>query len=214
MKKVVIFDLDGTTLNTIEGLMGALNYGMSEMGFPKVTKEEMLKSIGNGLVQLVIRTAKTKDEEIIKKVVYLFIDYYKKHLFDNTYPFDGIIELLKDLKDNNIQTFILSNKDDFAVKLLSDYFFGYLIDDAVGHKENGSYKPDPVVVDELLKENNVTSPIDEIVYVGDSMPDALTAKNYGMDCIICSWGYGNYEELRNEKIVNSVAELKDAILNN
>lgn len=213
MKKIVIFDLDGTTLNTIEDLTAACNYALAQFGTAPITKDDVLASMGDGLFNLMMRLSKLTKKEDLMKLGGYFVEYYKNHLFDHTMPFPGMLELLKELKEKGIQTYILSNKDDFAVKLMSEYYFGYLIDDALGYLDGGAIKPDPICMQTLLERNSIEVNKEDILYIGDSYTDYLTAVNFGVDFVLCRYGFGPFGDL-DQKVneVNNPSELKQFIL--
>mgnify|MGYP003297043815 CR=1 FL=1 len=187
--KTVIFDLDGTILNTIFDLKEAVNFALVKLGYKERTLKEIREFIGNGLTKLMIRSLgkneeKEPDEEVLKGVN-LFTEYYKEHLDVYTKPFNGIKELLITLKENGFKIGVLSNKDDYAVKLLCDKYYHGLIDSAHGRKEDGIIKPDPILVKNILQELDSNS----AYFVGDSDTDALTAISANLKGILVSWGY-------------------------
>ena len=212
--KTVIFDLDGTILNTIFDLKEAVNFALVKLGYKERTLKEIREFIGNGLTKLMIRSLgkneeKEPDEEVLKGVN-LFTEYYKEHLDVYTKPFNGIKELLIILKENGFKIGVLSNKDDYAVKLLCDKYYHGLIDSAHGRKEDGIIKPDPILVKNILEELDSNS----AYFVGDSDTDALTAINSNLCGVLVSWGYENIDILEkfNLPIVKNVIELKEILL--
>lgn len=212
--KTVIFDLDGTILNTIFDLKEAVNFALRRLGYKERTLKEIREFIGNGLTKLMIRSLgknqdDTPDEEVLKGVN-LFTEYYKEHLDVYTKPFNGIKELLIALKDNGFKIGVLSNKDDYAVKLLCDKYYHGLIDSAHGRKEDGIIKPDPILVKKILEELDSNS----AYFVGDSDTDALTAISANLKGILVSWGYEDLNVLEkfHLPIVSSVDELKKILI--
>ena len=212
--KTVIFDLDGTILNTIFDLKEAVNFALVKLGYKERTLKEIREFIGNGLTKLMIRSLgkneeKEPDEEVLKGVN-LFTDYYKEHLDVYTKPFNGIKELLITLKENGFKIGVLSNKDDYAVKLLCDKFYPGLIDVTRGRTSDGKVKPDSSMVDYMLEklESNIA------ILVGDSTTDAFTVVYNGLFGLLVNWGYEDYEELDkfNIEIVKTVEELREKIL--
>jgi len=210
MKKNIIFDLDGTILNTIDDLTDACKYALKNVVNKDITKEDVLDSIGDGLINLMKRLSESDDEKIVEQCSEYFTDYYKVHLFDKTKPFDGIIDLLKDLKERKYKCYCLSNKDDYAAKLLIEKNLGDLIISTLGRKDNQPIKPDPIVVKKLLGEYSN----DELIIVGDSLTDVQFIKNVGCDGIIVNWGYCKEEKLNDINIdrVNNVKELFEKII--
>ena len=204
--KAVIFDLDGTILDTIYDLKEAVNYALNQLDYPNRSLAEIREFIGNGLVNLMIRSlGKNKVDEEVSKSVELFTEYYKSHLVVFTKEFPKVKELLIMLKEQGFKIGVLSNKDDYAVKLLCDEFYKGLIDVCSGRKKDGIIKPNPLLVQNILKELNV----DSAYFVGDSDTDALTAINANLEGILVSWGYEDIEVLEKFKmpIVNSCDEL-------
>ena len=192
--EAVIFDLDGTLLNTIEDLTDAVNYALQRSGKPVRTIDEVLMFVGNGIVKLIERavpkgTSRTEQEEILA----IFREYYGKHCQDKTAPYDGIMEVLQDFYEHGVKMAVVSNKADFAVQELIPQYFSNLISVAKGENEAAgiSKKPAPDMVDAALKELGCTK--EHVVYVGDSDVDLMTAKNSNIPCIGVSWGFRGRE---------------------
>ena len=212
--KTVIFDLDGTILNTIFDLKEAVNFALRTLKYKERTFEEIREFIGNGLIKLMIRSL-GKNEELdpddeVLESINLFTEYYKNHLDVYTIPYEGIKKLLIELKDNGFKIGVLSNKDDYAVKLLCNKYFPNLIDSCNGRKEDGITKPNPILVQNILSELNSNT----AYFVGDSDTDALTAINSNLCGVLVSWGYENIDVLEkfNLPIVKNVIELKEILL--
>ena len=211
MFKTVIFDLDGTILDTIYDLKEAVNYALCTLSKNELSLEQVRDYIGDGLTNLMLRSLgkTTVDEEVIKSIE-LFTEYYKSHLSVYTKEFPEIKELLVELKSNGFKIGVLSNKDDYAVKILCDKFYPGLIDVARGRKEDGKIKPDSSLVDEMLEklDSNIA------IYVGDSKTDGYTVVYNGLFGILVSWGYEDYEELDKFyfPIVKTVKELRNLLL--
>lgn len=186
--KLVIFDMDGTILNTLEDLADSINYALRENGFAERTMDEVRKFVGNGIGKLVERAVPEKAGQAEKERVYdSFTAYYKVHCADKTRPYDGIEELLKSLREAGCMTAVVSNKADYGVQALcADYFPG-LFDVAVGERPGICRKPSPDSVNEVLARLHVSS--GEAVYIGDSDVDVETAKNAGLPCIAVEWGF-------------------------
>ena len=188
MYKCVIFDLDGTLLDTLDDLWGSVNYALGEFGFPLRTKQEVCSFIGNGVVKLMERsTPEGTDEKTNKECLDAFRAHYLNHMRDNTAPYEGIIELLEKLKKENIKTAVVSNKLHSGVVGLCDEYFTNLIDVAIGVSEESERKPSPVNVFKALEKLSVSA--DEAVYVGDSNVDVETAKYAHLPCIGVTWGF-------------------------
>ena len=197
MYKCVIFDLDGTLLDTLDDLWGSVNFALNEFGFPLRTKQEVCSFIGNGVVKLMERsTPDGTDEKTNAACLDCFRNHYLSHMRDNTAAFQGVIELLKKLKAENVKTAVVSNKLHSAVVGLCDEYFHGLIDVAIGVSEESERKPGPVNVYKAMEKLGVGQ--NEAVYVGDSNIDVQTAKNAHLPCIGVTWGFRDRECLVNE----------------
>ncbi len=191
----IIFDLDGTLLNTLEDLMDAANYALAQYGYPARTLDEIRRFVGNGVRNLMQRAlpegaAVSNFEEILSA----FRSYYTAHCEDKTHAYEGVLELLRHLKDSGCKIAIVSNKLDSAVKELNQTYFSDYVQAAIGEKEGIRRKPAPDMVENALSELNASKK--ETVYIGDSDVDIETAANAGLDCISVSWGFRDAEFLR------------------
>ena len=203
----IIFDLDGTLLDTVDDLLDSVNYALDSCGYPKRTKDEVRLAVGNGVYTLIERMLPDgKFNPDIYDVLEKFKEYYLQIKVSKTKPYDGIIELLENLKEKNYKTGIVSNKFDKGTKLHSKVYFGYLIDYAQGEDElNGIMrKPNPIGVYKVIKELN--SKIENCIFVGDSEVDIQTAKNVGIPCISVLWGLKTKEFLIQNGGENFVSE--------
>lgn len=190
----VIFDLDGTLLNTIEDIANSVNYVLLECGFYFKSTKEVQESVGNGLRKLMERILPEGcDEDTIDRAVELFKSHYTGGMSNSTKPYDGIIEVLKDLKSRGLKVAVISNKFDSAVKELCDKYFSGLIDIALGQTDNVNEKPAPDMVYKVMNELEVTE--DNCVYIGDSEVDIQTANNAGIPCLSVTWGYKDIDFL-------------------
>ena len=190
----VIFDLDGTLLNTLVDLMEATNYALRECGYPERTYDEIRRFVGNG-VEILVRRAVPQNtpEDKLQECLAIFKIFYMHNSKNNTKPYDGIEELLRHLKQKGFKIAVVSNKFDKAVKkLCNDYFFG-LIDVAIGESSEVHKKPCP---DGILKAMEIlnASP-DKTVMIGDSEVDVETAKNAGIASIGVLWGFRDEKTL-------------------
>ncbi|MGN1086056.1 MAG: HAD family hydrolase [Porcipelethomonas sp.] len=212
--KLAIFDMDGTILNTIDDLAASLNYVLEKSGFPARTMDEVISFIGDGLRKLIERgVPEGTDSETVDKVLADFKEYYAVHCADKTAPYDGIIELLENLRRNGCLTAVVSNKADDAVQELCRKYFDGLFDYAVGERSGILRKPAPDSVNEVLEKLNVSR--GNAVYIGDSDVDIKTAENAGMDSIIVEWGFRERDFLLKKgakTIVSAAKEIEDIIL--
>ncbi|MGL5353330.1 MAG: HAD family hydrolase [Clostridium sp.] len=215
MYKAVIFDLDGTLLDTLEDLANACNYALKECELKTHEVEKYKRFVGDGRFKLIERIISKEDNtvELFNKVLKLYDDYYLAHMVDETKPYNGIINLLDELKTLDIKLCVVSNKPhEFAEEMVNKYFENK-INIAYGQRPNYKTKPDPQTIFEVIKELGITS--GECVYVGDSNVDIETAKNAGVKSIGVSWGFRGREELEEagaDFVVDNVCELKNIIL--
>lgn len=190
MTKAVIFDLDGTLLNTLDDLADSCNETLRQMNFPLRSIDEVRQFVGNGiakLMELAIPNGKKNPE--YGKSVLLMKENYAKNWQNKTRPYDGILDLISTLNEMKIKTGIVSNKPDAQVKELAEYYFSSSIkrETAVGDFEGRNRKPSPDSVLEVMRILEVNR--DETIYVGDSDVDIKTAKNAGIPCISVTWGF-------------------------
>ena len=190
----VIFDMDGTVLNTLDDLTTSVNYVMDKFGFPNRTVEEYRRAFGNGIRRAIeLNVPEGTSKETIDEMLPVFKQHYDKHCLDKTRPYDGILELMKELKKRGYKMAIVSNKIDSAVKELNKKFFSEAIDVAIGERPGINRKPAPDSVIEALKELGSTK--EEAIYIGDSEVDFQTAVNSGLPCISVLWGFRDKDYL-------------------
>ena len=186
MLDTVIFDLDGTLLDTLEDLYLSVNHILSKYNFPLRTKDEVRMFVGNGVPKLIERALpKGHDKKTFDSALADFKEYYGHHCNDNTKPYPGINESLSYLKARGYKIAVVSNKVDFATKSLCRDYFGGLVEVAIGQREGIEKKPAPDSVFEamrLLDSKNA-------IYIGDSDVDIMTAKNSNLPCIAVTWGF-------------------------
>jgi len=186
----VIFDLDGTLLDTLDDLMDAVNHALAQMGWPTRSRDEIRQFVGNGVAKLLERAVPAgTSRPDTDKALEIFKAFYNVHKQDKTAPYPGVAELLKALGEKGVKLAVVSNKFDAAVRsLMGDYFPG-LLDACAGENEAAGVpkKPDPAMVLQVMKTLGVTA--DRAVYVGDSDVDLQTAKNAGLPCISVTWGF-------------------------
>lgn len=190
MKKAVIFDLDGTLLNTLDDLADSTNYALSRFGYPTRTIDEVRQFVGNGVAKLIDRAIpEGKNNPNFEKCLAIFKENYAQNMYNKTAPYNGIIEMLSNLKSKGIKIAVVSNKFDLAVKELCKKYFEGFIDFAAGENEAQGIKkkPAPDTVISVLNKFNFAP--EDAVYVGDSDVDIMTAKNSKMPCISVTWGF-------------------------
>lgn len=183
MKLGILFDLDGTLLETLEDLAAAVNYALRQYGCPERTVEQVRLSIGTGTKNLIrLSLPGNPEDPPMEQVHDTFLRYYAAHSQDKTCPYPGIMEALEQLK-SRFPIAIVSNKRDVAVKALcNDYFPGVY---ALGERDGFPRKPAPDMLQLAMKEIGV----DTCIYVGDSDVDVLTARNAGVPCLSVLWGF-------------------------
>jgi len=194
--KLVIFDLDGTLLNTIADLAHSTNYALEQLGFPTHPIEAYRFFVGNGINKLFERALpeSRKQEDNIINVRAKFLEYYDKHNTDHTCPYPGIPELLETLQSQGVALAVASNKYQLATeKLIAFYFTSIRFIAVLGQREGFPPKPDPAIVREIL-EMAVSTP-EEALYIGDSGVDMQTAINSGVESIGVTYGFRPREEL-------------------
>lgn len=186
--KVVIWDLDGTLLDTLQDLANATNYALKTWGLPERNIDEIRQFVGNGVRMLVTRAVPQGEEHPhFEEIFDTFKAHYVEHCQENTGLYPGIAETLKALKVRGVRMAVVSNKLQSGVTELYDYWFKDTIEVAIGEREGINRKPARDMVDIALSELGVSA--DDAVYVGDSDVDVMTAKNSGLPCISVLWGF-------------------------
>lgn len=212
--QLIVFDLDGTILDTLEDLMISLNVALQKNALPKRSLEEVRRFVGNGIGMLIRRAVPSNaDEDTIRQVHTDFTAHYKVHSADHTRPYEGIPTLMRQLNEADRQIAVVSNKADYAVQDLCRHYFPGLIHIAVGEKEGVRRKPEPDSVNEVIRLSGI--PKESVVYIGDSEVDIQTAKNAGIDAIIVEWGFRDREYLIEQgasTLVKTPAELGTLLL--
>lgn len=191
----IIFDLDGTLLNTLEDLTDSVNYAMEKFGFPVHTIEEIRSFVGNGAPKLIERSIPQGTENpSYEAVLAAFKEHYAAHCEDKTKPYEGVMELLAQLKEKGYRMAVVSNKFDGAVKRLCKKYFGSYLETAIGESADVKRKPAPDTVYRALHELSCDG--SRAVYVGDSEVDIQTAGNASLPCISVTWGFRTEEQLK------------------
>ncbi|MDE5760776.1 HAD family hydrolase [Bacteroides sp.] len=196
MKKLVIFDLDGTLLNTIADLAQCTNHALQALGYPTHPEEAYNFMVGNGINKLFERALPEgeKTEENVLRVRREFIPYYNQHNADKSRPYPGIPELLNQLQEEGIQLAVASNKYQAATeKLIAHYFPNIRFTAVFGQREGINVKPDPTIVQDILEIAGTTK--EDVLYVGDSGVDMQTAANAKVTACGVTWGFRPRTEL-------------------
>ncbi|MDO4976180.1 MAG: HAD family hydrolase [Eubacteriales bacterium] len=198
MKKIdtIIFDLDGTLLDTLDDLKNSIVYVQEKNGFPVHSREMVRRNVGNGMPNLISKsvpegTSQEKQAEILAD----FKAHYAVHSTDFTKPYPGVMELLEATRQEGYKIAIVSNKADAAVKLLNEKYFEDYFTVVIGENEAAGIRKKPAPDTVLAAVEQLGSQVENCVYIGDSEVDILTAKNSEMPCILCEWGFRDKEEL-------------------
>ena len=195
--KCAVFDLDGTLLNTIKTINYYLNLALGKNGLGSISEEKCMSFVGDGAVKLVQRALTSLDVNDDEAFSRVFADYNAAYDADPYYLteiYDGITDMLSDLRNKGISVCVLSNKPDFATKSAVSYFFGDLLSAVSGARDGVRLKPYPDSLLSMISTLGFTPA--ETVYIGDSQQDILTAKNAGVGgCISVTWGFRSREEL-------------------
>lgn len=194
MYNTYIFDLDGTLLSTLGDLAASCNYALRTNGLPERTIDEVRQFVGNGVKKLMERTIPGGlDNDKFDKTYADFRQHYMQHNLDTTKPYDGVMEMLEELRKRGKKVAVVSNKFYAATQELCRHFFGDLVPVAIGEREDIRKKPAPDTVLEAMRQLGVTA--ERAVYIGDSDVDIDTARNSGMPCISVLWGFRDKEFL-------------------
>lgn len=192
MKIGILFDLDGTLLDTLDDLANAVNYTLRHFGCPEHTREEVRQFVGTGMVNLVRLSLPGKESDPpLEEALAVYREYYAAHSQDKTRPYDGIPEALQEI-GSRYPVAVVSNKPDGAVKILCKDYFGDLY--ARGESSDCPRKPAPDMVHRTMAEIGV----DACVYVGDSEVDVTTARNAGVPCLSVLWGFRDKDRIEAE----------------
>lgn len=211
MKKLVIFDLDGTLLNTIADLAASTNHALRQLGIGEHPLESYPTFVGNGIRKLFERAlpATLRTPEMVEKVREIFLAYYDVHNVDETVPYEGILSLLEKLQNMGVQLAVASNKYQSATeKLIAFYFPAIKFVSVLGQREGIPTKPDSRIVQDILATAQVTA--EDTLYVGDSGVDMQTAHNAGIESVGVSWGFRPISELEAngaEHVIHQAEEL-------
>lgn len=211
MLNTVVFDLDGTLLDTLGDLAGSVNYALRKHGLPECSLQEVRSFLGNGIVRLMQGAVKNAVQgAAFDEVFQTFRSHYLEHCLDTTQPYPGILPMMEKLREAGVKMAIVSNKLHPAVQELSRRFFAELVTSAVGESETVRRKPNPDGVLRALKE--MGSRPEDAIYVGDSEVDWETARNAGLRCALVCWGFRDEEFLRTLPGTFAYAQSPDDLL--
>ncbi len=212
MFKLVIFDLDGTLINSLEDLGTAINVSLKKMGLPTHSMDKFNYFVGNGIRKLCER-AVGEHQDRVDELYKLFGEYYGSHYAVYTKPYENVNQLLETLKDNNIKIAVASNKaENFVVQIVSELFPSIKFDSVKGQVDTRDKKPSPEIVFQIMQELGISK--EQTVMVGDSNVDITTGKNADIYTIGCLWGFRDYQELSQagaDSIVANPLEIIDLV---
>ena len=194
MITTIVWDMDGTVLNTLIDLRDSVNYVLRKYNMPEHTIEEYRRYFGSGIrYALECAVVDGTPSETINEMLPIFKEHYDVHCLDNTCPYDGILDAMKKLKEKGYKMAIVSNKIDSAVKELNEKFFKEYVNVAIGETPGTKRKPAPDMVEQALNELGSTK--EEAIYIGDSEVDLQTAINSSLPCISVLWGFRDRDYL-------------------
>lgn len=191
--KLVVFDLDGTLLNTIVDLTNAMNVGLVAGNLPTITPQELRDMVGNGTGRMAARACGQSSGQLYDTVSKHYAMHYLQHFTDNTHPYDGVIEVLDYLASRGVAVGVFSDKVDSAVKQLCSMHFGSRVQWAIGKYNDILSKPNTYGLVEIM--DNCGADRSNTVFVGDSTVDIATARNGGVPCVCVDWGYNDHAKL-------------------
>lgn len=210
----IIFDLDGTLINTLEDLMNSVNFALEKYNFPHRNLEEIQSFVGNGVKKLVeLSSPEDTSKKVVAKLLEIFKEHYKENSMVKTAPYEGIIEMLDEVNKAGIKTAVVTNKmQDAAIDVVRHYF-GDRIEGVIGQVDGLSQKPAPDGVWKAIEK--LGSKLEDSIYIGDSEVDCATAHNANLPIIGCTWGFRDksvLEENKAEYIIDKPCEILPIVL--
>ena len=211
--KAVLFDLDGTLMNTLEDLTDSTNYILEKYNFPQRTIKEVRSFVGNGIKKLMERAVpENTDEKIINECYEEMLNYYKEHSLIKTAPYFGTKELVEKLHNEGFKIAIITNKAQNSADIISEKFFGKSVDLVIGDDKKMPLKPNPAGIEKALEYFEISK--DEAVYIGDSEVDLQTGTNGDLKTILVLWGFRDKDFLKEKGgtvFAETVEELENLI---
>lgn len=209
--KLIIFDMDGTILDTLDDITNSVNYTFNKYNLPEVSNTAVRAALGNGAHRLIGDLLRDHDLENLDEITNFYIDYYSNNSNIYTKPYDGIIDLLKDLKED-YELAVVSNKSNHLVKSLNNELFFGLFDLSIGELEDIKKKPDPAMIRIALEHFDVST--DEAIFIGDSEVDIETGRNAKLEVIAVSYGFRDKDFLVNhnpDHIAETALDIRNII---
>lgn len=214
--KLVLFDLDGTLVDTLDDLWTSVNFALAKHDYSARSKEEIRSFLGHGIKNLIEcslpQTARAANDEV-NSVLADFKDHYAFHCSDNTCMYDGIEDLLVSLQNTGVILAVVSNKEDSLVQKIAHILLPHVFTAVVGQKDSVPKKPSPDMSSHIIESFDI--PLERVVYIGDSEVDFTHAQNLRCDSILCTWGFRDaqtLETLASSHLVRSVDDLKKILL--
>lgn len=212
--KAVLFDMDGTVLDTLDDLTNAVNHTLADYGMPLLNKGRVAACLGNGAAYLLSRAVpEGTPDKLCEEMLHAYQPWYDSHCAILTAPYPGILQLMRSLRDAGVKQAVISNKQDTAVKQLAAQHFPGLLETAVGESATVRRKPNPDAVLAALREMGVAK--EDAVYVGDTEVDLRTAENAGLACAVVGWGFRTEAQLLEAgaaRVFHSAEELRGWLL--
>lgn len=211
MRKLAIFDFDGTLIDSVDDVVISFNKALSMYDLPTLTREDYIGYLGGNIDEIVSLVLGDNDApeniEAFKKV---YLDFYESSKKEATVPFSGSHDILEELQQNNVLLAINSNRFTYSIEYFVSKFYSDIDFIAIeGHEMDFPSKPHPYGINKIIEKANVD--LDEVIYIGDSITDIEVAKNAGIDCIIVKWGYGNKDDWENDYILEAIDDFSQIL---
>lgn len=212
MKKLIIFDLDGTLLDTLDDLKESVNFALSKYDFPLRSREQVRKDIGNGVAKLIERSIPDGlTNSLYADCLSIFKKHYAEHYFEHTFPYTGMLEVTKKLKEKGYLLAVATNKIDRLAHELVDMHYPNIFDYVLGDIDGVPKKPNPDMINNILRHFNLSK--EEAFYIGDTNVDEETAINSGLDYFLLTYGYRTKEEILKTCQCKVLIDTPEGILN-
>lgn len=210
MKKAFIFDIDGTLLDTINDIQTYVNQALKQLDYPfQYDREGTCRLVGDGVKMLMKRAIQSEDPLKLEAFSKVFLPLYQNGQNEHSLPFPDMKEVLIELKEKGISLYVVSNKPHELATRLIERIFPNLFQKVVGKMEGYAPKPDPYWILKIMEEAKLAP--NEVIYVGDSLPDLFSAENAKIEAAICHWGYGDYQNPKLKQAKYQLYESKDLL---